>query len=159
VSSKKSLRTKEYIGYGVLFLWAFIADRLTKYWVLNYLTSPYEITSFLSFEFVMNRGVAWGFFHSEAQTPFVLLSLMIFGVMMLLASFAYNRLNEESLIVGEVLVIAGAFSNIIDRVVYQGVIDFIVFSWGSFAFPAFNIADFCVVLGVAIMFVSVYKNN
>jgi signal peptidase II len=107
----------------------------------------------------MNRGVAWGFFHSEAQTPFVLLSLMIFGVMMLLASFAYNRLNEESLIVGEVLVIAGAFSNIIDRIIYQGVIDFIVFSWGSFVFPAFNIADICVVLGVGIMFISVYRNN
>jgi signal peptidase II len=159
VISKKSLKKKEYIGYVLLFLWAFITDRLTKYWVINYLTSPYEITSFFSFEFIMNRGVAWGFFHSEAQTPFVLLSLMIFGVMMLLASFAYNRLNEESLIVGEVLVIAGAFSNIIDRIIYQGVIDFIVFSWGSFVFPAFNIADICVVLGVGIMFISVYRNN
>jgi len=159
--TKKSLQHnyKEYLGYLILFGWAFVVDRLTKYWAINYLTTGYPITSFLSFEFVMNRGVAWGFFHSEAHGPFVLLSIMVFGVVMLLASFAYRRLHEEDLIVGEVLVIAGAISNILDRIVYQGVIDFIIFSWRGFVFPAFNIADACIVIGVGIMFLSVYRKT
>jgi signal peptidase II len=155
----KLKKYKSYAGYAALFFWAFVIDRVTKYWVLNYLTSNSQITSFLSFEFVMNRGISWGFFHSDAHAPFVLLSLMIFGVVMLLASFAYRRLREEDLIIGEVLVIAGALSNIVDRVIYQGVIDFIVFSWGSLSFPAFNIADACIVIGVGIMFISVYKKS
>lgn len=152
-------KQKEYLGYIVLFSWSFFVDRLTKYLVVNYLTSNYQITSFFSFDFVMNRGVAWGFFHSEAHGPFVLLSIMILGVVMLLASFAYRRLYEEDLIIGEVLVISGALSNIIDRIIYRGVVDFIVFSWRDFVFPAFNVADICIVLGVGIMFISVYKKT
>ncbi len=147
------------VSYAVLFLWAFITDRLTKYWILNYLTGSYTVTSFLSLDFVMNRGVAWGFFHSEAEGPFLLLSVMIVGVVMLISSFAYRRLHEENLIIGEVLVIAGALSNIVDRIVYRGVIDFIVFSWKGFTFPAFNVADMCIVVGVGIMFVSIYRKS
>lgn len=159
VKRSKGYSYGEYIGYATLFTWAFIIDRLTKYWVLNYLTSSYPITSFLSLEFVMNRGVAWGFFHSEAHGPFVLLSIMIFGVVMFLASFAYRRFHEEGLIVGEVLVISGALSNIVDRILYRGVVDFIVFSWRDYTFPAFNIADSCIVIGVAIMLFSVYRKS
>ncbi len=150
---------KGVLSYAALFLAVFIADRITKYWVLNYLTSSYPITSFLSFDFLMNRGVAWGFLHFEADGPFLLLSLMIVGVVMLVSSFAYRRLYEENLIIGEVLVISGALSNIVDRILYRGVIDFILFSWRGYSFPAFNIADVCIVLGVGMMFISVYRKS
>lgn len=149
----------EYIGYGILFFWVLLIDRLTKYWVLTSLHGSYPITSFLSLDFVINRGVAWGFFHSESEGPFILLSLLVFGMVMLLASFAYRRLHEEALIIGEVLVIAGALSNIVDRIFYRGVIDFIVFSWRDYSFPSFNIADACIVLGVGLMFISVYRKT
>ena len=149
----------EMLGYGTLFLWVLIIDRVTKYWVLTYVDNVYQVTDFLSFDFVLNRGISWGMFHAESDGIFWLLSLMILGVFMLLVSFAYRRWHEANLIIGEVLVIAGAFSNIIDRMLYRGVVDFIVISWGDyFSFPAFNIADACIVVGVFMMLTSVYRN-
>jgi signal peptidase II len=49
------------------------------------------------------------------------------------------------------LVIAGAVGNIIDRVVYGYVIDFFDFYWGTYHWPAFNIADSSIVTGVALL--------
>lgn len=152
-------RYKELIVYATLFAWALVTDRLTKYWVLHYLHSKQIITNYLSFEFLMNRGIAWGLFHSEGTGVFLLLSLMIFGLIMTLLSFTYQRYHEEGLIIGEMLVLAGAISNAVDRILYRGVIDFIVVSWRGYTFPAFNIADACIVIGVAIMMITVYKKN
>ena len=72
---------------------------------------------------------------------------------------AYQRYRKHELIIGELLVIAGAGSNIMDRIRMGGVIDFIKLSAGDFVWPLFNIADICIVIGVFIMFVSEYYES
>ena len=109
------------------------------------------ITSFLSFEIFFNRGVSWSLFHSPDSLPFVLVTLLQLCITAILCWYAYQQYYQGRSIIGPASVIAGSFSNLIDRVVYHGVIDFILFSYNSFSWPVFNIADAAIVLGVGIM--------
>lgn len=149
-------RRAEIVGYCIVFALAFGLDRLTKAWVLAQLHAERPITSFLTFDFVLNRGISWGMFHSEHEATFWILTLTIIGVLLFLLSFAYHRWQEDHGILGEVLVASGALSNLVDRVVHRGVIDFVVVHWQGWAFPAFNVADMCIVVGVFMMFLSTF---
>ena len=138
--------------YIIVFLFCFQIDRITKGLALERAVDRYEINQFLSFELVFNRGVTGGLFGSDSSLLFLLLSLFIACIIVVLAVYTYFRWREDKPILGEVLTLSGAISNLLDRVLYQGVIDFVVLSWGDYTFPVFNIADVCIVLGVAIIF-------
>lgn len=56
-----------------------------------------------------------------------------------------------------ILVFSGAIGNLIDRILYQEVIDFLDFFYESYHWPAFNIADSCITVGVLLMFVDLIQ--
>lgn len=56
-----------------------------------------------------------------------------------------------------ILVFSGAIGNLIDRILYQEVIDFLDFFYGSYHWPAFNVADSCITIGVLLMFVDLIQ--
>jgi signal peptidase II len=148
------------IFYLLFFISVVLIDRVTKYWALHYLDATNKLNEFISFDFTLNRGISWGMFHSENEGMFYLVTLVVIGVTLFLISFAYRRWQDAELILGELLVIAGAVSNIIDRIMYRGVIDFIVISFKGWSFPAiFNVADVCIVFGIFLMVFSVYKER
>jgi len=101
---------------------------------------------------VFNRGVTGGLFHTQNPFWFIFLSILVACIALILGVYAYRRWRDAGFVLGEVLVLSGAFSNLIDRVLYGGVIDFIALSWGDWHFPVFNIADSCIVIGVFIIF-------
>jgi signal peptidase II len=152
----KTRRYLELVGYGVLFCLGILVDRLTKSWVLAHLEVPRQINEYFSFHFVLNRGISWGMFYSENDGTLLLISTAVIALMIFLCSFAWRRWQEDHVILGEVLALSGALSNLIDRFMYRGVVDFIVLSYEGFTFPAFNIADACIVTGVFLMLIGVY---
>lgn len=134
------------LGIGVL-----IIDRITKLYAVQYLQEPYYVTNFLSGHLVYNQGISWGIFNAVDGRNFMQVTLLVFAVTSLLIYYTYQRIRRGHAIYGELLVIAGSLSNMLDRIMYKGVVDFITFSYGRFAFPAFNVADCAIVLGVFIM--------
>ena len=140
--------------YGYLLLGALICivDRISKMAALMWCAGAAQtITSFLSCQVFFNRGIAWSFLHSESDSIFIGVSVVIACITAIVGWHAYYQYMRGRLIIGEVCVIAGSFSNLIDRAVYCGVIDFIVFSYNNFSWPVFNVADAVIVLGVGIM--------
>jgi signal peptidase II len=161
-------RTYGLIGYSFLFTMLVILDQLTKVWALCFLIIPYHTKVWLpkviaplelALEVVINRGISWGMLHSENEANFWLLTLLIIGIVIFLAHHAYMRWKQVHLIIGEVMVLAGAVSNIIDRVHYRGVIDFIMLTWRDVSWPTFNLADSMIVVGVGIMLIVVYQQR
>jgi signal peptidase II len=144
-------------SYIALFLLTFLLDRITKSLVLSYVHGRIPITSFLSFDLTFNRGISWGLFHSSDTLIFSVVSIVIALLTCAIGFYAFIRWMNHSRILGEVLVVAGAFSNLIDRIVYHGVIDFVVISWGTWSWPVFNVADACIVLGVGLMLFESYQ--
>ncbi|MGE0206625.1 MAG: signal peptidase II [Candidatus Babeliales bacterium] len=142
----------------VLFL-----DRVTKYWAYHYAQHTIAINKFFSLSLTFNRGISWGIGNGASSATFVLISCM---VAILCSSFGYymvQRYQEGSSIVPELCIFAGGISNVIDRVWYHGVIDFIELHYGAWYWPSFNVADMAIVIGVVIlmvkMLIPVYGEN
>jgi signal peptidase II len=110
------------------------------------------IDGFFNLTYIRNTGAAFGILAGSAEAfrlPLLLLFSVVaigFIVMML------RRLpsHEKGLITALALILGGAIGNLIDRVFYGEVIDFLDFYWGSYHWPAFNVADSCITIGVAI---------
>lgn len=137
--------------YILLFACVAIIDRITKYLALTYCDHTSNTDSLLSWCLSLNRGISWGMFHSDNEWQFLAISIVITGITLMLASYAIIRYMNHQLILGEVLVLAGSFSNLLDRFMYGGVVDFILLSYNGWSFPVFNCADVCIVVGVGLM--------
>lgn len=127
-----------------------LIDRLTKYWVM-YCMPQYKINSWCSIDLVFNRGISFGLFHSHDVMIFSAVNILIGSVIaMLMVHSCYRFISGQS-ILGEVAIFTGAISNVIDRYVYGGVIDFIAFSYKDWHFAVFNGADAFIFCGVIVM--------
>ena len=139
----------------LLFLAILAADAITKYWAVVALAGspPLVITPFLQLVYVENTGISFGFFQSGSDA--VRWVLVGIGVGVSVAVWVVLRqaktMRER---VGWVCVLAGAVGNIVNRVVSGYVVDFIDFHWQQWHYPAFNIADSAITLGVFIVIIS-----
>ena len=145
--------------YSFIFCVVVALDRITKAWALAFLDVEHRFNKYLSFDLALNRGISWSMLHTENDARFMLLTAVILGAVVLLAAYTYHRYQETTFILGEVFVLAGALSNVVDRFIYRGVIDFIVVSAYDFVWPTFNLADASIVAGVFIMLISVYRKT
>lgn len=125
-------------------------DQATKYLIMANLSvyDSKEIFPFLHIVHVRNTGAAFGMFKTLGSTFFIILSVfaMIF-IIHLLEKRTYNTFGLS-------LILGGALGNLIDRVFYGKVVDFIDFSIGSFHWPAFNVADSSLTIGIAVILVA-----
>lgn len=151
---------KRFLGrYAFLFSVLFLCDRIAKYVMVQWGSAPLKVAPFLSFQLSFNRGVSWGLFHSMDTNIFLLVSFITVLVLIPLFIYTVLRWRTGCTIWGETVALAGAFSNLIDRIVYGGVVDFISVSYGWFSWPVFNIADMCIVLGILFVLFNFYKEG
>ena len=139
--------------YSMFFLALFFIDRITKYLVINYIPW-YEINSFFSLYYVQNTGVSWGIGDGYGQNWH---NVIMGSVILLIVAIMEQTIRKYILyenVVPELLVCAGAISNLYDRVFYGGVIDFLCFQFGLWQFPIFNGADIMIVCGIGLI---IYK--
>jgi signal peptidase II len=127
-----------------------VLDRVTKSFALNFFELSYPINQYISIQVTINRGISWGLFNGNSQAEKYVFSFVIL-VFCLAGIYAYLRQRRKHVIIGELLVLIGGLSNILDRIWYVGVIDFIFFHYQSWSFPIFNVADVAIVIGVLIM--------
>ena len=134
-------------AYILLASLIIFVDQITK-WYLYTNDAQYHLTSFLSLEVHMNRGISWGMFHSDHDLFFFFITFVIACFIGGFFYHTYQRLCAGYFIFAESAVLGGALSNLIDRFVHAGVIDFIAFSWHGWTFPVFNLADAAIVIGI-----------
>lgn len=139
---------KKILFYFVLFSVVFFLDRLSKIWVLT-LCKPLQILPFFSINPGFNQGVSFGMLNSEKNKYLVMLLVAI--IICFLLWMIYKRIKNKLTILGEFLLITGALGNLLDRFIYGAVVDFLFFSYKGYSFPAFNISDIAICLGVVIM--------
>lgn len=131
----------------ISMLSAVALDQVTKYLILKNLSvyDSREIFPFLHIVHVKNTGAAFGMFQTLGSTFFIILSAVaILFIIYLLAQRTYNTFGLS-------LILGGALGNLIDRICYGKVVDFIDFSVGSFHWPAFNVADSALTIGITII--------
>ena len=132
-----------------------VLDQLTKAAVLGFfaghaLGEHERITSFFNIVLTYNRGMSFGLFNDGAGVNAVLFSLVAAAIVAVLA-YWLSRVESPFLAVAIGLIIGGAVGNVVDRIRLGAVVDFLDFYIGSWHWPAFNVADSAICVGVAAM--------
>lgn len=141
-----------------------VLDQLTKIIVDRSMPlhqSTPIIDGLFNLTYVRNTGAAFGIFAGSAEIfrrPFLILVSILASVFIIVMM---KRLAEKEtgLVIGLSFILGGAIGNLIDRVIYGEVIDFLDFYWRSYHWPAFNIADSFITIGVGIMLYRLYKHE
>lgn len=124
-----------------------ILDILAKQLVVNLMIENQSISlikDFFSITYAKNTGVAFSFL--EGNVPLIIIITSIIILLILKYIKETNQNKYESICYG--LIIGGAIGNLIDRIIYGYVIDFLDFNLFGYPFPIFNIADTAIVIGI-----------
>jgi signal peptidase II len=143
------------LGYGVAAL-VFGLDQLVKYWVLHILHLPergyIDVLPFFRLTYVGNVGVSMGLFRAGTDTGRWLLVAITAAIAVAVAVWiSREKQRPDALALG--LVLGGALGNIVDRVRFGHVVDFLHFFWGEHSFWVFNVADAGISCGVLLLLV------
>lgn len=137
----------------VIVLGVVLLDQASKWLVLVLvapLGEPIPVTPFFNLVMVWNRGVSFGMFGSSgALAPWILSGLAIAVVVALLIWLRRAEHHLTGVALG--LVIGGALGNVIDRILFGAVIDFLDFHVAGWHWPAFNVADSAICVGAALL--------
>ena len=128
-------------------------DQLTKWLIRDVVldTARYiEVTGFFNIVEVWNRGVSFGLFASDSPwTPYLLSALAIAISIVLIVWLRKAETTFLALALG--FVIGGAIGNVFDRFIWGRVYDFLDFHAAGYHWPAFNVADAAISVGVALI--------
>lgn len=145
------------LGFGLAAL-TVVLDRATKLWALDALFEPparITVNGVLNLVPVWNRGVSFGLLSNDSAWGPWLLGGFAVAVAVALVVWLL-RAENPVLGAGLGLVIGGAVGNAIDRALYGAVVDFIDAHWGDLHWPAFNIADAAITLGVGLLLLDAF---
>lgn len=143
--------------YRIILSWAALVTLLdqSSKWLVNDAVPYYEsirVTSFFNLVHVRNYGAAFGVFNDPEGTWqfwfFLASTILAAGIIYFVAKGA--RATDKSLFTGLGLILGGAVGNLIDRVRFNSVVDFLDFHWAGFHWPAFNVADIAICVGVGL---------
>lgn len=143
--------------YGfIAFAMALVTDQITKLAILQRAEGigwNLPVTDFMNLVLVYNRGVSFGMF-GDSRLPYqdlLLAGLALVVALVLLKWITGNLGDRLSLAYG--LIAGGALGNAIDRVRIGAVVDFLDFHWQDLHWPAFNVADSAIFIGVVLVLV------
>ncbi|MGB5179856.1 MAG: signal peptidase II [Gammaproteobacteria bacterium] len=139
-----------------------VLDQCTKL-LADTLLGPYqsvELLPFLALRMAYNYGAAFSFLGDASGWQrwfFIVLALVVMGI--LLAWLRRLPPGDTSARLALVLILGGAAGNLIDRVVYGYVIDFIDVFYGSWHWPTFNIADSAIFVGAFLLILDAFRGH
>lgn len=141
-----------------------ILDQYTKMWVNTHIPQGHfivAIENFLKITHIRNPGVAFGLFAESPSTikTYVFVGFSVIAIIAILVFYHQNPRGNIMVRAALILIFSGAIGNMIDRVVYHEVIDFIDIYFGNSHWPAFNVADSCITIGVMFMFADLFRGG
>ncbi|MCU7804570.1 MAG: signal peptidase II [Candidatus Thiodiazotropha sp. (ex Lucinoma borealis)] len=137
-----------------LSLMVILLDQASKQFAESMLTLYESVTvlPFFDLTLLYNKGAAFSFLSDQGGWQRWFFIILAIGVTIVLIGWLWRLKREEQWIaVALSLIIGGAIGNVIDRILFGQVIDFLHFHYQGHYFPAFNVADSAITVGVAIM--------
>jgi signal peptidase II len=141
-----------------------LADRATKAWFESQTPEGWRrelIRHFVYLVHSRNPGIAFGVF-SDAASPWVRLTLVAISIVVIAALawlFVAGHSGGSLTAAGLALLLGGATGNVTDRILHGAVTDFFEVWFGSYHYPAFNVADSAIAIGAALILFDVLFGN
>lgn len=133
-------------------------DFIIKRIVLNFVTNICIIPNFFYLTLAKNTGAAFSLLENKIIFFIIIAFIVIYYIFKYSIKEDIDKLEQVSYI----LLIGGIIGNLIDRVIYGYVVDYLRFIIFSYNFPIFNLADICITIGAIFLIISIFrkeKNN
>ena len=146
------------IIYSLLSI-VFILDQIIKLLIMKFIHENQIITiipNFFSLTFVKNTGAAFSIL--EGKTSLLIIISVFFITLIHEYIKKENNITKLSSI-SYGLILGGVFGNLIDRIIYKSVIDFLSFKFFGYSFPIFNFADMCITIGILLLIIDIIKEK
>ena len=141
-------------SFFILVFFVF-CDLITKFFIKNnfLINESKKVNSFLDIVYIQNYGVSFGFLSGlVSYWVLVIVGLLVTSLIYYLMIRSYKRLEKLAYFI----IIIGALANIIDRIINSYVVDFISVHYGDFYWPAFNLADIYITIGIIMLIISFF---
>ncbi|QXE20323.1 signal peptidase II [Clostridium sp. 001] len=136
----------------LIILLGILLDRITKIWaieVLSNISQVVVIKDFFSLLYLQNKGAAFGILQGKLYFLTIVTIVVVMGMIYYIIKY---RPSSKLIRISFSLIISGALGNLMDRMVYKYVVDFISVHYKDiYYFPVFNMADVMVVIGTALL--------
>jgi signal peptidase II len=155
---------KKYWPVALSFFGVLVLDMGTKEYILAHVplfSFKAVIPGFFNLIHIKNEGVAFGILNGSApmwkDVLLVLFPILaIVGILIFVFCCSPRKIGILLSLGG---ILGGALGNLVDRLRFRGVIDFLDFYWGSYHWPAFNIADSAITVGVLTLLIFYLKEG
>ena len=148
-SSTPSTSLVPWLGIAAIII---LLDQITKITIAK--TFAYgeakAITSFFNLTLVYNKGAAFSFLATESGWQRYLFTALGIGAALVIVFLLKRHAGQRLFCWALALILGGAVGNVIDRMLYGHVIDFLDFHTTGWHFPAFNVADSAICIGAAL---------
>jgi signal peptidase II len=147
--------------WGAVAMAVFLVDQWTKQLIVGALSgrAPLSLTSFFSLVLAYNSGAAFSFLAGAGgwQREFFIVIAAVASAV--IAWMVVRNPGDTLFCAGLALILGGALGNLYDRVTLGRVIDFLLFHYGEWAFPAFNAADSAITIGAGLLILDSFRNK
>lgn len=142
-------------GWLSLSLIVLIADQITKLWFDANLFPGQRINilPFFDFTLMFNRGAAFSFLADQPGWQRWFFTALGIAASLFILWLMIRSTVKPRLMLALSLILGGAIGNVIDRIAYGQVIDFLLFYWNNWYYPAFNLADMAISLGAVLLII------
>ena len=147
----KILKKENFYLLIVIFI-IFSLDRYTKIQIINHFNNEtFYINNFVNLNLVWNTGIGFGFFRSNSAIIYNSITCVIAGVILFL--FYLTIISKKFDKITFSIIIGGALGNFYDRIIFNGVPDFIDLHFKNFHWFTFNLADVFITVGVILILI------
>lgn len=151
---------------GLKWLWItllfLVIDQVTKQWVVNSmeLYQSFEVLPIFNITYAQNPGAAFSFLADQGGWQRWFFTAIAFIASIVFFVWLKRTTKEQTLLaIALACMLSGALGNLIDRVLFGYVIDFLDFHWQGYTWPTFNIADSVIFIGAALMIIDSFKQE
>jgi len=165
---KRFPRLRESTLYRAAYFVVSLAVLVVDQWTKGLITRAFEvhqsrsvIGGLFDLTYVRNSGAAFGLFASvDSSIKAIVLNSVAVLVFLVVSAYALRSSHRSvRLQLGFALILGGAVGNLLDRVRFGYVVDFLDFSVSGHHWPAFNVADSAICIGVALLFLDMLRNE
>jgi signal peptidase II len=164
-TKKINLAAKYRYGLLIIAVMIMLLDQLTKY-IIRQSLHPYEVVpvikNFWNWTLTYNKGAAFSFLADhQGNWPKLFFGLVAVLVSIWLVNFLLSKFYSKLSGLSMCFILGGALGNLVDRIIHGRVTDFIQWYYQGFYWPAFNLADSFICVGVVLLLIEgiFFTNN
>lgn len=149
---------KRWLGVAALVI---ALDQLSKLWISSHFIFGEKLTVLSVFDLVLahNTGAAFSFLHDAGGFQRWLFSGIAIAASVWIVALLRKQGTQVLFALALSLILGGALGNLVDRIAYGYVVDFLAFHWDEHYFPAFNIADSAITVGAVLLILDSLRSD